>query len=85
MGSVIEGKTYIKNSQNAIPVAIVKNVDGYKSKHRISSGSNLHFTQMTTSRRVVDDLGIRDENYDEFKYAVKRLPLRNKVQLSMIW
>jgi len=44
-------------------------------------------TTMTrkTIKKLTDDIQqINDENYDEHKYVVKKLPFRNSVNISMI-
>jgi hypothetical protein len=63
--------------------------------HRSQAQSQVSFTRQLKSEnlatkklnrkpQVVDDIkAINQEGYDEFKYAVKKLPFRNKVSISM--
>jgi hypothetical protein len=64
--------------------------------HRSQLQSQVSFTRQLKSENLppkklkagkappVDDIkSINQEGYDEFKYAVKKLPFRNKVNISM--
>lgn len=50
MGNALEGKTYVKGSQQKIQPRIVSNVDNYKTQQRISSSSNIHHSQLSFTR-----------------------------------
>lgn len=44
MGNITEGKTYVKGTQQSIQPYVASRVDGYKSKMKIASSSNIYTT-----------------------------------------
>lgn len=71
-------------------------MEGYKTQQRISSSSNIHsqlsfranrseqtMTKRTTRKAFEDIQQINQENYDDNKYAVKRIATRREVSVKM--
>ncbi len=87
-------QSYVKGggSHTSVPVALNSKIDLYRSSKRLVSGniqskvdlSGRPFDPRNHKRIEWDIAPISEENYDNIKYEVNKLPNRTKIEMSIL-
>ena len=87
----------MKGSQHAFQPRVTEKLISYRTQQRVSSSSNIHSqlsfnrpksehvaAKRPTTRKLVDDIQtINQEEYDDYKFMVKKISMRSNVNVNL--